>query len=253
MKKNSLILWIASFVIVFLAGYISQITDKNYPISATFGIDGKKVSYRFEKLHFGKNDLTIIIRSDVQNLSGNLFWKNLNQSNWNSTALNDSNSVLTGKIPAQKPKDKILYFIELLYQNKKYVIPSERKIELTFYGKIPVVIEVLKSLLLYIGMILAIRTSLEYFNKNKGAKKFSVLTVINFLILAVLINPLYLTYKYGYMNRSIPSIANLFPIGEVLMMLLWIITVVLLFTLKNFSYTSILSGLVSLIIFITLL
>ncbi len=240
-------------VIVFLAGYISQITDKNYPISATFGIEGKKVSYRFEKIHYGKNDFQVIIRSDITNLNGNLLWKLANEKEWKSTALIDSNRVLIGKIPAQKPNEKILYYIDLQYKNQKYLIPSDRKIELTFFGKIPIVIDMLKFLLLYAGMILAVRTGLEYFNQNKSAKKFGVLTVINFLILTVLINPLYLTYKYGYMNTSIPTITNLFPLGMLILLLLWIVTVVLLFTSKRFTLTSIISGILSIIIFITLL
>lgn len=253
MKKNSFILWTASLVIVFLVGYISQITDKNYPVSATFGIEGKKVSYRFEKIHYGKNDFQVIIRSDISNLNGKLLWKWANEKEWKFTALIDSNLVLIGIIPAQKPKEKILYYVELQYKNQKYLIPSDRKIELTFYGKIPIVIEVLKYLLLYAGMILAVRTGLEYFNRNKSAKKFGVLTVINLLILTVLINPLYLTYKYGYMNTSIPSITNLFPLGMLILLLLWIVTVVLLFTSKRFTLTSIISGILSIIIFITLL
>lgn len=253
MKKNSFILWAASLLIVFLAGYISQITDENYPVTATFGIEGKKVSYRFEKVHYGKSDFKIIIRPDIENLNGNLFWKLANEKEWKSTALIDSNLVLIGKIPAQKPKEKILYYVELQYKNQKYLVPSNRKIELTFYGKIPIVIEVLKYLLLYAGMILALRTGLEYFNQNKSAKKFGVLTVINFLILAVLINPLYLTYKYGYMNTSIPSITNLFPLGMLILLILWIFTVVLLFIAKRFTLTSITSGIISIIIFITLL
>lgn len=253
MKKNSFILWTASLVIVFLAGYISQITDKNYPISATFGIEGKKVSYRFEKIHYGKNDFQVIIRSDITNLNGNLLWKLANEKEWKSTALIDSNRVLIGKIPAQKPNEKILYYIDLQYKNQKYLIPSDRKIELTFFGKIPIVIDMLKFLLLYAGMILAVRTGLEYFNQNKSAKKFGVLTVINFLILTVLINPLYLTYKYGYMNTSIPTITNLFPLGMLILLLLWIVAVVLLFTSKRFTLTSIISGILSIIIFITLL
>lgn len=240
-------------VIVFLAGYISQITDKNYPISATFGIEGKKVSYRFEKIHYGKNDFQVIIRSDITNLNGNLLWKLANEKEWKSTALIDSNRVLIGKIPAQKPNEKILYYIDLQYKNQKYLIPSDRKIELTFFGKIPIVIDMLKFLLLYAGMILAVRTGLEYFNQNKSAKKFGVLTVINFLILTVLINPLYLTYKYGYMNTSIPTITNLFPLGMLILLLLWIVAVVLLFTSKRFTLTSIISGILSIIIFITLL
>ncbi len=51
MKKEPIILWVASIVITFLIGYFPTLTNKDYPISGTFGIEGEKVSYRFEKIH----------------------------------------------------------------------------------------------------------------------------------------------------------------------------------------------------------
>ena len=51
MEKNNIILWIASLVITFLGIYLSNLVDKDYPVTGTFGIEGQKVSYRFEKVH----------------------------------------------------------------------------------------------------------------------------------------------------------------------------------------------------------
>jgi hypothetical protein len=101
-------------------------------------------------------------------------------------------------------------------------------------------------------LILAVRTGLEYFNQNINSKKFGVLTVLVFLLLTVLVNPLYLTYKFGYMNTSIPAIDNLFSTGLVLILILWIVSVITLFTLKRFNYISIISAALTLIIFIVL-
>jgi hypothetical protein len=252
MKKKSIILWVASLVIVFLAGYISQIIDKDYPITSTFGIEGKKISYRFEKVHYGKNDFEVIIRSDVTNLTGKIFWKTKTENDWNESDLIDSNFVLKGSIPAHKPDEKLLYYIKLSYNGHTFLIPDNQKVELTFYGKISKAIEILRSLLLYIGLILAVRTGLEYFNQNINSKKFGVLTVLVFLLLTVLVNPLYLTYKFGYMNTSIPAIDNLFSTGLVLILILWIVSVITLFTLKRFNYISIISAALTLIIFIVL-
>ena len=82
MKKEIIILWLASLVIVFLAVYISNILDEDYPITSTFGIEGKKVSYRFEKVHYGNGDYNVIIRTDVADLAGKLFWKGETDSDW---------------------------------------------------------------------------------------------------------------------------------------------------------------------------
>ena len=41
---------------------------------------------------------------------------------WQSEQLQKSDLVLTGDIPALKPDESLLYFAELYYKDKKYVI-----------------------------------------------------------------------------------------------------------------------------------
>ena len=87
MKKNQIILWIASVISYFFTIYLSNLLDKNYPITSTFGIEGKKVSYRFEKVHYGNDSVSILIRTDLNDLKGKLFWKNDFDSTWRSSEL----------------------------------------------------------------------------------------------------------------------------------------------------------------------
>jgi hypothetical protein len=254
MKKNIFILWIGAFVITFLTLYISNLLSNEYPITGTVGIDGKKVSYRFEKIHFTNTNLEIIIRSDVDSLNGNIFWKETSRSKeWNVIRLIDSTKVLKGIIPNQKPLQVIQYYIELTYQNKTYGLPDNKEVSLIYYGKISPMLKVLQFLLLYIGLFLSVRTGLEYFNDCSKSKKFAVLTGIVFLTLTLLINPLYLTYKFGYMNHSIPAITNLFPIGFLVITLLWIISIIILFRKKEWNLTSIVTGVLSILVYIFLM
>lgn len=253
MKKNNIVLWIASFVITFLTIFLSNLLDKDYPISGTFGIDKKKVSYRFEKVHYGKDDFEVIIRTDNDKVSGNLYWKIESDSIWNSTELKKSNLILRTKIKALKPLNKLAYYVELNHNNKKYLLPDNKKVELTFFGEIPVMAKLLCFLLLYLGLLLAIRTGLEYFNKAEKVKKFGFLVTIIFLTLTALINPLYLTYKFGYMNYEIPEISKLFPSEFVLLNLVWIVSLVLMFRTKMIKITPIVTAIITIIIFIVMM
>jgi hypothetical protein len=250
MKKEIIILWLASFVIVFLAVYISNIIDEDYPITSTFGIDGKKVSYRFEKVHYGNEDFKVIIRTDVPELTGTLYWKSKTDSDWRLLKLKQSELILSADIPVLKPTQKIDYYIELHHRNKTFIIPENQKVSLTFFGKIPVVVNFLEFLLLYFGLVAAVRTGLEFFNNGLKAKAFGFVTLIIFLTLIALINPLYLTYKYGYMNSSIPPIGNLFLVSDLVIFILWIITVVAVFKSNRFKVTPLFSAVITLIIFI---
>lgn len=250
MKKEIIILWLASFVIVFLAVYISNILDENYPITSTFGIEGKKVSYRFEKVHYGNDSYNVIIRTDIAELTGKLFWKSNADSNWQSKELKKSDLILSESIPALNPAEKISYYIELIHKDKKYVLPDSQKVTLTFFGKIPVFINVLKYLLLYLGLILAVRTGLEFFNNGTNSKKFGFLTLILFLPHIALINPLYLTYKYGFINSSIPPISKLFLLSDLGIFIIWIGTMITIFVSDKFKFLPLVSAILILIIYV---
>jgi hypothetical protein len=117
-KKENMILWVSSFVITFMVLYITNLFSPDYPITGTIGINGQKVSYRFEKNHFGKEDAKIIIRTDVKGLTGNVYWKNESDSIWFSHKLTNSDLVLSSDFPSLKPGKKLKYYVEVSYKNK---------------------------------------------------------------------------------------------------------------------------------------
>jgi len=250
MKKEIIILWLVSSVIVFLTVYVSNIIDEDYPITSTFGIEGKKVSYRFEKVHYGKDDYKVIIRTDVTELTGKLFWENATDTNWYSKELKKSELILSENIPSLNPTKKANYYLELYYKDKKYVIPNDQIVNLTFLGKVPIVLNILEYLLFYLGLVLAVRTGLEFFNNGVKSKKFGVLTLILFLTFIALINPLYLTYKFGFINSSIPPISRLFLLSDISIFILWIITIVTIFRSEKFKIFPLVSAILTLLIFI---
>lgn len=250
MKKQIVILWIASFVIVFMAIYISNILDKNYPVTSTFGIDGKKVSYRFEKVHYGKDEYKIIIRTDVAELTGKVFWKNFDEESWQSKELKKAYLILSESIPALKPEHKLYYYVELYYNGKTFTLPDNHKtnLTLTYFGNIPTTISIFEYLLLYLGLILAVRTALEFFNDGKKSKVFGIFTTVFFLTLIALINPLYLTYKFGFINTSIPPITRLFLWSDLAIFFIWVITLIVIFRSERFKILPIVSALLTIIL-----
>jgi len=250
MEKNNIVLWAAAFVITFLTIYLSNLLDNDYPLSGTFGIDGKKVSYRFEKSHYGNDDFNTLIRTDVSDLAGKIFWKSDEDTMWQSVQMEKSDLLLSANIPSLKAEHKLIYFAELYHKDKKYNVPANQKVELTFFGKIPVVVNVLEHLLLYLGLILVVRTGLEFFNDGKKSKKFGILGAIVFLTLIALLNPLYFTYKFGFMNSSIPPINRLFLLSDFVIFFLWIVTLVLIFRSEQFKFLPPLSAILTITIII---
>jgi hypothetical protein len=124
---------------------------------------------------------------------------------------------------------------------------------LTFYGKIPATLNVMQFLLLYLGLLLAVRTGLEYFNNSENSKKLGVLIVIVFLTLTALVNPLYLTYKLGYINSIVPAINKLFTVSYLLITLLWILSLIIMFRFKKLKVTCLVSSIITILIYAMML
>jgi len=218
--KNQIILWLSSFVIVFLIGYVKNVTDKDYPVTGTFGIEGRKVSYKLDKESFTKSYYSNIIISDIDGIEAKLLLKNDNSQNELGYSL--TNLRLACQILKLKPGQSIQYKIIIKHKDQIFEIPENDFATLTFWGNIPFPVKLLYSILLYSGLLMAIRSLLEIFNNNQNLKKILVIGCSIFIILIIIINPLYSTYKLGAMNHFIPSFSQLFDPLLLSILIIWI-------------------------------
>lgn len=233
--KQSIILWIAAAVITFLAGFLQSRVSNEYPVSGSFGIDGKEIGYKLDKVCYSNNDYKFFLKSEIDGLSGSVYWKANDAEEWSSSELNDSSEILSGKIPNYGPLANIEYFIKVDYKNKSYNIPPDNKpVIMTFYGKIPVSINFYYLFTLFGALLLAIRTGLEYFQIPGKMKKLNVFTLIFVVVNVFAFHPLRTTYKLGAIGKSVIPISQMFQFPSILLLLTWILATALIFNTKNF-------------------
>lgn len=234
--KNEIILWLSSIVIIFLIGYFRNVTDKDFPITGTFGIEGKKVSYKLDKVSYDKTGYENIIISDIENLEGKIIWKVDKVRKENS--YKKINGALVCEIPKLNPGESIDYKIRLMNENNSYPIPKEGYVTLTFWGNIPNPVSILYFILLYGGLLIGVRCFLEIFNQNKNLKKYAFVTCVFFLTLNALIIPLRNTYKLGAINKFIPSVVDLIDPSLLMILSVWIVGTIILF-FNKFTKTTV--------------
>lgn len=231
---RTIILWIASFILTFLAGYIYNITDRTYPVSGTIGIEGYKVSYMFDKAHYGIDPYRIILRTDISDVKGKVKWRFTDEKDdWYESVLTSEEKILKGKIPFSSDLKEVEYKVELNHKDKEYHLAGGNSVKLKFYSKVPSPVKFFNSFLIYLILFLSIRTGLEYFNADQKIKKYSFITAVVALLFTAMIHPLYLSYKYGYINHSIPPVENLFPLYSILFLAVWVIFTIIHFKAKN--------------------
>jgi len=228
--KNQIILWFSSIVLVFLIGYAKSVTNKDYPITGTFGIEGRKVFYKLERVSFDKTSYKNIIISDIKGVQGTLIW--LKNDEQYENEFKEIDRGLTGEIPKLEPGQQIKYKVILTHLDKRFEIPEKDFVTLTYWGNIPSPVNFLHFILLYGGLLMSIRCVLELFDKNKNLKKYIIIVCIFFITLTILIHPLYNSYKFGAINEKIPNILELLEPFYLVIMLLWIVGTVFIFHKK---------------------
>ncbi len=246
--KESIILWLSSIVIIFLLTYFKSVFGELYPITGTFSIDGQKISYKLDKVEFG-DSYKLLIRTDYKDLNGQLIISSDKVKNY-TIELNKNDKILFAEIDKKIVGNNFSYYLVLSGNQRNYRIPQNGEIRFFFFGNIPKMVNWLYIIFLYSGLIMMLRTGLEPFKTNKRTKKFLVITSIILLTFLMMINPLYLSYKFEYINKFIPPIQNLFPIHFVIITLLWIMITVFVFIKKQDKPIVLISSLISLIIYL---
>lgn len=246
--KESFILWLSSIIILFLLSYFKSVFGEYYPVTGTFSIDGQKISYKLDKVEYGDN-YKLLVRTDYENLEGQVIVNSDKVKNY-TIELDKSDNILFAEINKKIAGNNFSYSLILKGKEKVYRIPKEGETKFIFYGKIPNMLNWLYMLFLYSGLILIIRSGLEQFKTNRRTKNFLVITSIVLLTFLMMINPLYLSYKFEYINKSIPPIQDLFPINFLIITILWIVVTVFVFLKKRDKPFVLITSIICLLIYL---
>ena len=248
--KQNLILWIASGIIIFISAYFKTVTSDYYPLSGSFGIEGEKITFKFDKLFRGEGDYKLIIRTDKKDLSGFTEWKK-EGSGWNRVPLNPGAGVLTSSIPEHPAGTRIFYKVSLKHKDKTIVLPPGNPVVIEFKNKISSAAGGLYYFFLFGGLLLSVRAGLEFFRSNYKVKALAVFTLIFFTLFAFIFSPLRNSYDAGFLHGQVPGPSELFVLSDISYFIVWIIGFGTLFILK-WKYSPILTSLIVLIIFLIL-
>lgn len=249
--KQSIILWLGAFVITFLCGYLHSITSENYPVSGSFGIGLKKVSYFFDKVWERNENYEVIIRTDVDSLKGKVKWRKKNQNlNWNEITMTSADEALIAEIPHQQPRTIIEYKVILNYKDSTYTLPYSGNAEMKFLGAVPKSIQIFAFLSLFGGLLFSVRTALDYFNQNEKIKKYTVFTAAIWFSSALIFLPVKRTYELSAkIGGNILPIFDIFHPSWLIIFGFWILSVIIIFNVKNYKLFALIAGIITVILF----
>lgn len=250
--KQSIILWLAAAVITLLSGYYHSNVSPEQPISSSFDIGLKKVSYELDRVYRSNKAYRLLISSEAPNLKGEILWrKEGSDSAWNVAPMKYvSNEMIEGYIPHQPPLTKVEYRVKLLKDSTAYYVPDNAIGVIKFLGKVPGQIEFFYTFTLLLGLLLGVRTGLDYFREKDKIKMLSLFTLVTWVANVTIFNSVKITYEsVAKMGTQVLSIGTLFPLNADIMLFFWIISVACVFNLKKNKLWALISAIITLVIF----
>jgi hypothetical protein len=246
--NKKIILWVAAIVITFLAAFLHQRTGPYYPVSGSIGIEGERLTYMFQKVHYGEEPFRIMMRTDKEDLHGNIKWKKKEDTEWNFSPLRKDGKYLAAEIKPLSAGTEIVYKGVIIHSDKTYEVPFDSNVEASFTGKRPSSVMYVFYFFLFGGLLIAFRGALEYFNPRDKKMLFSILPAMFFFVTSIVFYPFIKSYELDAINKSIPPIGMLFDIPLLAIFLLWFVSSILIFKYKN-KILLLVSGILTLIIY----
>lgn len=249
--KQQIILWAGAFVITVVASVLLRTIDPEKPVTGTVQFGHQKVSYKFDRVYRSDDDYRVMLFSDINDLNATLEYRPAgSDSEWTKTDMKLLNGILTANIPKHPTMSKVDYKVILNYQGQSFTVPSDKGLVIKFLGRVSPQIMAWYYIALFGGIFLSMRIGLEYFNENEKIKKLSFFAFISFFFYAMLLIPVKRTYELSALGKSIPQITQLFTVGGVAIMILWIAGIISFFNVKNRKLMALSVAVLTLLVFI---
>lgn len=251
MHKN-IILWISALVITFVIGYLNSVTGSGLPLSGTFGIEGNKITYRFDTEYDGKQPVPVTIRTDIDSIKGIILFREESAGVWDTSVMKYNQGMLEGSMEIKSVPRNAEYRAELYFNGKTYKIPNEGTVHIKVLSATSPLVKGLFWFCLLFGLFLSTRTGLEYFADTMNEKKHGMFTAIFFILYGFVVSPLLTSYQKGAISHNVPSPAEIWSVNHLILPLLWIAALIIMFNSRHQKITALVTAIVSLFLFIIL-
>lgn len=232
-KKQKLILWLSAMLLAVLLSYFKSVTSSDFPITGTTAVNGEKITYAFDKLFRGKEDLKISLRTDTNSLNGFVVWQSKSSILIDTVQFKKEKGFLSCKIPLQKPKTEISYRVFVQSKNSIIQIPAGQTLHTKFLGFVPLSISSTLVITFFLGLLLSIRIGLTYFEPQSKSKTFAIFTLISFSLYGLFLVPVKRLFELGAVNQAPPQMFEMFSLPDMTFAFIWLVISVGMFNSKS--------------------
>lgn len=246
--QRFVIIWLSTLVITFLTSLIITLTSDTYPVTGTFVYKDTKVSYRFEKEHYGDGDYEIEILTSSSDVKGYVEWQIPDSSRVrNREVMINNNGTLEVSVPHQKIGTKIVFHVYLLFGYNKVQIPEDTTLSVMFYDSIPFMGWMLHYITFFLFVIMAVRTALEGFIEKGHIRMYTIISTIAAILHGLFVNPMNNSFRYGGIGCiKVLAPSQIFSSEGLVIVAIWLLALIIVLLVSNRKWIVVGAGLLSL-------
>lgn len=202
--KKTILFWILAFVITIVSAVYQRMTGPTHPVSGSVNIDGKNISYRFDRSNESTSNCPVEIKTGDPSITGVLKWRKLGTLDPFNVVEMKGSETLKAELPAQEPLQKLQYFVELTKDKTTVTVPEDKPIIIRFKGHVPSGVLIPHIFFMFFAMMLSTRSGLEFFNSAENLKKLAMWTIVTLLIGGFLLGFLMNYFAFGQVWGGFP-------------------------------------------------
>jgi hypothetical protein len=243
MKK--FILWFLAFLITISAAIYQRRTGPTYPKRLEVSVNGKVNDLKLVRSLSLNQKPEIRLNLADTSVRAKLFFKRFKTDEEYQTVDFSYKSVpvksfvmnkifkifnedgFYATVPQQPPAGKIQYYFEITDSNGSKTYMKDSPVVIRFKGDVPAFVLIPHILLMFIAMLFSTLAGLMSLVKFPAYKKYSVWTLILFIVGGFALGPIVQNYAFGELWTGIPFGWDLTDNKTLIALIFWILAVVM--------------------------
>ncbi len=222
-------LWAIAFLVTAATAVYQRATGPTYPLKGSAELDGKIVTFRFDRSHGGDGDHEVLVRTGDSSVSGVLeFKRHKTDDPWTALRMTFRDGALHGTLPHQPPAGKLDYRVTLSPGTTAAVLPAEGGVVIRFKGDVPIGFLIPHVIIMFGGMLLSTRTGLEIFSPQPRFNQLVAWTIGVLAVGGLILGPIVQKYAFDAFWTGWPFGHDLTDNKTVFAVIAWVVAAIAL-------------------------
>lgn len=224
------VLWIFALVITLGTAAHQRRTGPTYELAGETAIAGRTLSYHLSRSGLSTGEVEVHIPSPTTDAGAELVWRIHPDGEWTAETMQAGDGRLVGHLPPRPPLGKIEYYVLLHAGGQEARLPPADAGPLVMRFKDPVPAWVLGPhiLLMFLGVMLAIRAGLGALFRPAGLRRLSEAALWTLGVGGLVIGPAVSGYAFHLPWTGVPFGWDITDNKTLVMWLAWLITWIVL-------------------------